>query len=189
MQSKMMNAWFLSIVLAVTVLTGSPTLAIDEEKLIASGERITASWKRLLSMGLQILSCDVNGIWSVDKHILIGESNFDIRKTDSIVSPYMLTITFDTKLSSNTTSPNANYHASSLNKMLGFKTANDALRHTQEIDFDRGFPWKLNLIYALQKESWVLKDPIKDAKANFFKLIQTKENRHSFEHLFVIKVD
>ena len=95
-----------------TLLLYSVTIcgAISEEKIVTSAEEIVTFWKNLLSNNLSIVFYNPEmKYWYVKRLILVNRSlDFDIKKTDSITTPYQLIIRFSFNRWHNRLSPNAN---------------------------------------------------------------------------------
>jgi hypothetical protein len=90
---------------------------------------------------------------------LKGKSSFDVKKTNSLVSPYFLVITFDADLWHNGKGSSADYRVSRASDFyLGFTTKEKALAHMKPSDFTYHIGLAdLTLFYAFQKNCWVYK--------------------------------
>ena len=84
--------------------------ANSEEKIISSAEEIAALWENLLSKKLNILIYNPEmHYWHAHRIVLVNKSfNINIKKTDSIVTPYQLMIRFSFNKWHNRLSPEAN---------------------------------------------------------------------------------
>jgi hypothetical protein len=153
---------------------GSTARAVDEQKLIDSGEKLAAAWEQMLTKGCLI----VNEVlyWKVKKITgTPGSTKFDIKKSDSIVSPYILVI-----------SSVFRYHGQSPERR-GFKTPKEALSNIQEADFlENGIPMAMQVIYAYQKGFWVLNDGNKDFNWHIKGNMHVEENMHYFKNLIKV---
>jgi hypothetical protein len=171
--------------------------AIDETKLVSSAEKVVEAWGKVLSKEVDLVSYTSSGYWRVRRHKLIdGTLSYDIKKTDSIVSPYMLIVGFKTFFMDNDSSPNAKgYYDQNLKKWYGFKTAEEALTNTNPIDFApditgrRGLDLDLKVHYAYQKVIWVLKGGNRLFGFNFSEHLYSKENGHYFKDLLSIPIE
>lgn len=180
----------------IFIASVSLSWAISEDKLVSSAEKVVSLWQKLFSKDVILLggSSSDNFRWATKMHLIEDSFSYDVKRTDSIVSPYQLIINFKINyLGTNLDSPNANgIYLSSSNKTYGFKTAEDALKHMNEEDLkDYSFKmvFDLQIYYALQKGSWVFKD----GNENFNRYIgrsgmTKKENLHLFKDLFKIPV-
>ena len=169
-RSKLITT-FVIIFSIVLLVNCSPTKESREEKIINSAKELVNRWNEFLSKDVSLLSYDIiDGYFYVVKPALFTPPGYDIKKTDSLVNPYKLTIKFKSIFSDNRESPNANVISKGKKKRRGFKTAEDALIHTKETDFtekkfyDSDLPkfWDMELIYVYEKvvgkPSWLLKD-------------------------------
>jgi hypothetical protein len=202
MQDKRMHLLIMVFVLAVNIITSPPAWPVDEAKLASSGEKVVEAWGKLLSNNVDLVSYDRlpdarSGYWAVRRHKFIdGSMAYDVKKTDSLVSPYMLIVSFKTLFLDNASSPNANGHYDNfLRKWFGFKTVEEALSNTKSIDFPPdpkgrvGRDLDLKVYYAYQKGIWVLKGGDRYFKFNFEKHLTSKENGHYFKELLAIPVE
>jgi hypothetical protein len=121
---------------------------------------------------------------------------YDIKRTDSIISPYLLIVSLRTSFMDNAASPNANGHYDSfLKKTYGFKTAEEALANTKPMDFPPestgkvGGELDLKIQYAYQKGVWVLKGGNNLFGYNFMEHLNSKENGHYFKDLLAIPAE
>lgn len=147
-----------SSILCVSLAHGEVTT----ENIIDSAEKkVVGAWESQLSRGLTILrhiESDRYSYYDVRKLVLISVLSYDIKKTDSIVSPYKLILNFSVNYFDNTTGPKANgYHSNSTNKTYGYKTSQEALGCVRASDLEKGSPMDMVVYYALQKNKWVLK--------------------------------
>ncbi len=128
-----------TVIISILLLSsGTICGAISEEKIVSSAEEIVAFWRNLLSNNLSIVIYNPEmKYWHVNRLVLVNRSlDFDIKKTDSIVTPYQLTIRLSFNRWHNQHSPNANSDYEYENRIRGFKTADDALANTGNSDFE-----------------------------------------------------
>jgi hypothetical protein len=180
------------------------SFAADEKKLVSSADRLLQEWKKMISNGYYPLMQDSNTkMWSVMRASFVeGSGAYDIKKTESIVTPHVLTLSFQiVQLGSNTFSPNANGSYSNIFKRIsGFKTQEEALDNLKESDFlfskDNQFvEWKgkgliYNIIcyYAFQNNNWILKGGNDDYLKNFYLRMDEKLNSKYFKNLMSFPV-
>lgn len=131
-----------------------------EEQLTLSAKKVINSWTALLHNKPYLAVLGGDDYWGVTWFNLVDNSvGFDIKKTESIISPYLLIISFQVLKSSNFTSPNANY-LTDKSKYFGFKTKEDAMANTKEIDFSQSFYargiYKVIIYYSLTENNWIL---------------------------------
>lgn len=177
------------------IVNVSSSWAISEDRVESSAEDLVGKWEKLISKEPSLLYYyDDMGAWSVTKiHLVSGSLGFDIRRTNSIVTPYRLIIYLKTNFSGNDGSPNANFVKSNGNK-FGFKTAKDALNNTKPIDLSmdsfKGIPFEYDLAiyYAFQKNFWVFKNGNDDFNFYIGQRMLMKENIYLFKGLFKIPV-
>ena len=197
MRQGIRNLGLALFVFLILMLTGSLAWAVDEAQLTASSEKVVDAWAKLLSQNVDLVSYYRNGYWSIRRHKLIpGSMSYDIKKTDSIVSPYMLIVSFSTSFMDNGLSPNANgYFDKSLRKWFGFSSAEEAFAKTKLEDFPPDFRGKvggdldLSVRYAYQKGVWVLKGGNDWFGFNFVQHLTSKENGHYFKDLLAIPAE
>ena len=177
---------------------------ISENDLIASSEKVIGKWKNMLSNGYVGARMDrgSGGSWKAMILQWVDDSaSFDIKKTDSIVSPYILIIKFKEKLcGTNYFSPNANGTFSNFFKRIGgFKTIEEAFLNVNETDFlkedkagnyvpNNGHVFDRVLTYALQNGSWVLDMDSEEAKIRFEMWTPNKETEFYTKQLLSIPV-
>ena len=193
-----------------------PSWAINEDKVISSAEKVVNKWEEVLMKGVYIVSltafCEKD-TWKVNKPTPIkGSFSYDIRKTDSIITPYQLIISFKSLIGENKNSPNANstkiedkwsgtipITTTKVEVKCGFKTIQDALNHIEPTDFknktfdnkdDHIFDLVIN--YSFQKNSWIFKGGNREFMAYIGYFIEgalkQKENDRYFKDLIEIPV-
>jgi hypothetical protein len=160
---------------------------VDQSKLLKSAERVVSIWTSNLEGGFDVLkrvessSLDKENYyyWTVRRLTLIGMPSYDVRRTDSLVSPYKLIINFRVKYEDNTSGPNVNgYYSKSLQKTYGYSSAKNAMKYTKPEDFIDLNPicksrpgsnvMRLSAFYAFQGDKWVLKGGSNLFESNFF---------------------
>jgi len=154
------------------VLTHQIAFAVDETKLISSAEKLIEELRSMVGRGYYPLYQEpASKKWKVFKISYVnGSESYDITKTDSIVSPYILKINFRVIFhGSNSNSPNATGpYIESLKAKILFTNREDALKNVKDIDFteinDQGkrvaakpYARELRCDYGLQSRNWVLK--------------------------------
>lgn len=160
---------------------------VDQSKLLKSAERVVSIWTSNLEGGFDVLkrvessSLDKENYyyWTVRRLTLIGMPSYDVRRTDSLVSPYKLIINFRVKYEDNTSGPNVNgYYSKSLKSTYGYSSAENAMKYTNPEDFIDLNPiyksrpgskvMRLSAFYAFQGDKWVLKGGSDLFESNFF---------------------
>ena len=122
-------------------------------------KKVENLWEQFFSDGL-IYAHKFDEYWVAFKNVYLKNSfKFDIQKTNSIVSPYNLFISFRALSYQNDSSPKANGNfAEDHNQWYGFKTAAEAFAHTSLKDMGNGNPWEYSAKYLYKKGNWILKD-------------------------------
>jgi len=164
--SKYKSVILLTVALFMFGGINNYSLASDDEVLISSGKSILLTWENMLSKGYIDVSQDKGGGWRAGKHLwLPGSGSYDIKKSDSIVSPYILILKFQTRyLGTNGFSPNANGpYYKYFKRKYGFNTAEEALANCSDVDFvdQNGMSAKehvydIMLSYLYQDGSWII---------------------------------
>ena len=136
---------FVITVLSTVMITNLYAWAIDESKVAASAEKIAKSWEELLPKKKDKVAV-YNGFdkyWKV-REFKSTSVKFDVQKTDSIISPYLLIVSIEVGYYENDCSLNANAYkigkwqyysykddaVIETNVFRGFKTKEEALSHT-----------------------------------------------------------
>lgn len=98
----MMGKHFSGMVLAcaLTVASG-PAFGASDQDAVAAGKMIAGLWSKLPQYSYLIHECD-EGTFSLTR-IRVSDVTFDVRKTNSLISPYSIVIEFD--LQSDTNEP------------------------------------------------------------------------------------
>jgi len=155
---------------------------VDQSEILKSAERVVSLWSSKLGGGIDVLNKVESSsyfYWTVRRLTLIGTPSYDVKKTDSLVSPYKLIINFSVKYDDNTSGPNVNGHYDkSLKKTYGYRSSEDAMKYTNTEDFvdinpisktkPGGNVMDLSVFYAFQGEKWVLKGGNDLFRHNFF---------------------
>lgn len=179
----------ISIAVVVLFLSQKPSTAIDDAAVLASAERVVEMWNQVLSRGLCIATYHVDrGSWYVRKlNFIKGSLAFDVRRTDSLVSPFVLKMTFQARYDENINSPNSNRYGI-VGSGGGFKTFAEALANAKPYDFP--YPGdQINierLQYALQKDTWILKEETLGLGLNDASDLLLKANSHLTKDLMLI---
>lgn len=176
----------------------SYSFASDNELLISSGKEILLKWENMLSKGYTDVSQDKGGGWRAGKHLLVpGSGSYDIKKSDSIVSPYVLILKFQTSyLGTNGFSPNANGpYYKYFKRKYGFNTAEEALANCSAADFveQDGMPAKehvydIMLSYLYQDGSWIIGKGNEDFMIFFSRDLTDDLNGKYFKDLLKVPV-
>ena len=174
------------------------SFASDKELLISSGKRIFLTWENMLSKGYIDVSQDKGGGWRAGKHLWFpGSGSYDIKKSDSIVSPYILILKFKTRyFGTNGFSPNANGpYYKYFKRKYGFNTAEEALANCSDNNFvdQDGMPAKehvydIMLSYLYQDGSWIIGKGNKDFMIFFGRDLTDDLNGKYFRDLLKVPV-
>lgn len=124
-----------TIVFSIIMLTELSTWAADESKVVSSAEKIVKRWVELLPKNDSKAVCLIKEkeYWIVRQFRNV-EVRYDVKKTDFIISPYILTISIWSSYMDNDQSPSANGYKYN-DVWLGFKSEEEALSHTGFKDF------------------------------------------------------
>ena len=155
---------FYIILLSAFILISSQTThAVSEENLIVSAKKIVQQWSGLLKKDHSTVSGEYD-TWCVYRSALIGDLSYDIQKTNSIVSPYLLIITGKAQWGSNLDSPNADNPSEVFDNNQGFTTKEKALQNVKESDFigDSVRYYDIRIYYTLREDVWTMKEPNRD---------------------------
>ena len=132
-----------------------PACAIDEDRLITSAGKVEKSWKLFFSDKF-IYAINFGEYWVAEKVYYKNSFSFDIRRTNSIVSPYKLIFSFKAHSCQNGASPKANgKYYDVAKKWFGYKRAKEALANTSEKDFGNGDIDTYSGQYTYTKGSWI----------------------------------
>ena len=134
-------------------------LAATSEMLVLSAEKIVQAWSVLLNQDYSLIEGD-GGSWGVYRSVFLPPLKYDVKRTDSLVSPYKLIITGKAKWDSNFESLDADVYSEVFETNFGFSSREKALASTKESDFSRGKGRKYNLIiqYSFRNGSWVINE-------------------------------
>ena len=150
-------------VFCLLLIQSNLVFSANEEKVVSSGEKIAETWNANFKKDIDVVNKFRDAGWGVRRYKLIeGTFSYDVIKTDSLTSPYMLLIKFKTCLTDNCGSPNANGNYSEiLKKQYCFKTIEDALNNVQLTDFADSrcdyLQYDHQINYAYQKGKWIFK--------------------------------
>jgi hypothetical protein len=190
---KLLKACAASLV--VVLALASVARAADTEKLLASAEKIAGIWEKELAKGVLLVDNASSGYWRVRKFKLKGAVTFDVKKTDSLVSPYLLILSFSADYFDNDTGPHVNGPYGHGGVRYGYKSAADALKFTKPEDwierpsptgYSKRDPIDFQAYYAFQKGKWVLKGGSRLFEPNFMGKTEIPENRWFFSKVLVI---
>lgn len=171
--------------------------AISEEKIVSSAEEIVAFWENLLSNNLSIVIYNPEmKYWHVNRLVLVNRSlDFDIKKTDSTVTPYQLKIRLSYNRSHNRLSHNANSDYEYENRIQGFKTADDALANTGNSDFEEAkytyeelISRTIAILYVLKEKTWILKGGNDHFVTFIGQHISDVNNAHLFKNVLSVPI-
>ncbi len=187
-----------TVIISILLLSsGTICGAISEEKIVSSAEEIVAFWRNLLSNNLSIVIYNPEmKYWHVNRLVLVNRSlDFDIKKTDSIVTPYQLTIRLSFNRWHNQHSPNANSDYEYENRIRGFKTADDALANTGNSDFEEAkytyvelISRNMAILYVLKNKTWILKGGNDHFDAYIGQHISDVNNAHLFKNVLSVPI-
>jgi hypothetical protein len=188
-----------SIVFIMFLCSSNISAAADESRLISSGEKLLEEWEKMITRGYYPLTQGGEyKAWRVSKCSFVkGSGSYDINKTESIVTPYVLTLKFKVLfLGWNTLSPNANgVYSDYFKRTVGFKTQAEALKNIEESDFlDRdlqthqfekvkAMPREIMCNYVLKKNNWILKSGNDFFDIIFSEKMEYVENAKYFNNL------
>ena len=171
--------------------------ANSEEKIISSAEEIVALWKNLLSNKLDILIYHPEmHYWHVHRIVLINKSfSYNLKKTDSIGNPYQLIIRFSFNRSHNRFSSKANSDYEYKNRIIGFKTADDALANIGDSDFeDAEYSYvekisrQMTMTYVLKNKVWILESGNDLFQTYIGQHIATDNNAYLFKNVLSVPI-
>lgn len=146
-----------------TACTTSYAQSAGEVKIKRSAEKVVDAWSEVFAQKHLLVSGE-GGIWCAYRSRIDGGVSYDIRKTDSIISPYLLIISGSAEWASNLESPKATRYNEMKSANFGFNTKEEAMQNVSENDFLGGTKrtYRIELPYALQEGYWVLKAPNHD---------------------------
>lgn len=135
------------------------------DEVVRSAEEIVTYWDRVVSKEYTIVDGN-DGVWGVYRSKSLSPLKYDIRKTDSLVSPYMLIMSFKAKWDNNYDSINANLKSEVFDNNFGFTSKEDAIKNTTEKDYMGSKPRKYDCViyYSYQKNRWVFNRSNSDFK-------------------------
>ena len=187
-----------TVIISILLLpSGTICGAISEEKIVSSAEEIVAFWRNLLSNNLSIVIYNPEmKYWHVNRLVLVNRSlDFDIKKTDSTVTPYQLIIRLSFNRWHNRLSPNANSDYEYENRIQGFKTADDALANTGSSDFEEAkytyvelISRNMAILYVLKNKTWILKGGNDHFDAYIGQQISDVNNAHLFKNVLSVPI-
>lgn len=117
------------------------------------------------------------------RQINLVEVPYDVKETNSLISPFSGVIRIVSKNSTNSRSPRANSpHAFRNHQFNGFATAKDAMAAIQLSDFSEGSIGKWDANYAYQDEKWVFVPP---TEMNMLSDLERYPENQEFRQLFL----
>jgi hypothetical protein len=172
-------------------------LALTEPDITESADSVVTLWKTK-SDYYDFVHLDKSvfpiNIWTINRFFPQKNTfSYDVKKTDSLVSPYVLEIHFKAKSFSNLESPRADLKLSG--HIVGFTTKEKAATSISDSDFNdvRGpinpalsplLIREVVLYYAFQKGNWVFKNADHNRKGELTELLQSEATND----LFIIPV-
>lgn len=142
---RKLHARLVIIVFSIIILMELSAWAADESKVVSSAEKVVKRWVELLPKKGSEAVCLIRkgGYWIV-RHFNNVEVSYDVKKTDSIISPYILTISIWSSYVDNDQSPSANGYKYK-DVWYGFKSEEEALSHINLLkDFKKRYPVERN---------------------------------------------
>lgn len=186
LNGELMKIKFFSIVLIMFLFCIAHTnaFAIDDTNVVASAERVIFKLKNVFSKIAYIIANNSGNEWYNTRYFLIDEPSYDVKKTDSMVSPYMLIVNMHLVYDSNINGPNAD-GSDSTSKC--YKSIKDARKYNSKRDFVGGpNVTNLQIFYALQKDVWVLKGGNSAFDVHIKPYLQDKENENTFKEIMIV---
>jgi len=118
--------------------------AVSEDKILQAAQSIVVAWQQHLSKGLKLLQKDEYGEdWIVWRYALAGNIQYDVKRTDSLLHPYVLVIRFRAFVGDNSLATPGN------------SSPEAALRRTSDADFTaRSKPWVFLVNYGYKDNVW-----------------------------------
>jgi len=191
------------IVLAIT----SNSLAIEQSKLISSADIIAENWKNLINSKTDWVIHDENYYYVRRNELVNNQIDYDVKKTDSIISPYSLRISFQLLEIHNYRKKELekrNYNDGNKEEFIkryplelldiyAFRSKEEALSYLNIEEF--GFPkiphhymkHDVYIVYRLKDNIWEL-----DQTSKWFNFFFIRNPRgypfHNFDHLKRVKV-
>jgi hypothetical protein len=175
-------------VLFFLLISFSTPFASDADKALQAAEKLVNNWKTFLTQDHNLVRYhDIDLYWFCKRAQLYNNSlEYDVRRTDSLVSPYKLIISFEFTQLENREGPNAYAKG-------GYRTAKDALHHTtlndyKLIKYSHGDPmiWNCTAYYAFQENKWIYKDGDDNFFIRFGMFIKHEENNKYFMNLLQV---
>lgn len=193
----MINRKIIKIIVPILVVLFCPifnALAFNEDDVVKSAEHVVSLWK-IKSDYYDFVHVDKsafpNYIWTIHRFFPHKDSfSYDVTKTTSLVTPYVLKISFKAKGYGNSDSSRADLQFGS--HKLGFSTKEKAATCISDSDFNYNrrtvIPelsiWDLTVYYAFQKENWIFKNVGHHRKGEMTELLKSEATRE----LFIIPV-
>ena len=163
--------------------------AVTNDILLSSAKEIVLDWTTLLSQEHREVNGEY-GSWGVYRSSIVGPLSYDIQKTSSIVSPYVLIISGKAKWDHNFASKRADVYSEVYEMNYGFSTEEKAIQNTSEDDFGNDIKkiYDFKIFYSYQEGSWIFKNANSDF--NSFLLEDTsKDIKASLEKYMSYKVE
>ncbi|MDY7000558.1 MAG: hypothetical protein SVS15_02100 [Thermodesulfobacteriota bacterium] len=182
----MKNYSFLIFLALITILVlPGMSYAKDEEVVLESAKEVINIWQQHLDKGIDIINFSPKDNYWFMRRIIGGRISYDVKRTDSLVSPYKLIIYVNNiKYKENINGPGANgYYSKDLNKIYGYKSKLEALNKVSKMDFTCQGNFDFIIFYAFQDNGWVLKGGDTYFEGNFF----SHETGYRKEDIAVLK--
>jgi len=121
----------------------SYSYAADEQKILDSAQMIVSAWQKELTNGLKVLNHhQESGDFVVWRYTLIGDIEYDVKRSDSLVKPYELLIMFTANVEDNSVATS------------GVSSKNEVLARVSDRDFSGAHPWDFVVHYGLRTDTW-----------------------------------
>lgn len=191
-RSLMNNKHFIIIFIisCLILLQANFVFSADDQEILLSGEKLVTSWNEAFAKEVDsVRQFGYEHGWCVERYKLIdGTLGYDIKKTDSLVSPYTLIISLKVLTSDNCSSPNANgSYSKMLKKVHHFKTIEDALNNRLPTDFYPEWTERdIKINYAYQKGKWIFKGGNNNSLL-FYESVSNLEENSKFKNLMPTK--
>jgi hypothetical protein len=151
--------WVSLIISLVPGISGAQT----NDQVVSAAKRLAENWQALIQKQVLLLSPCAEAAWRVTRFSSSSSVAFDVKKTDSLVSPYVGIIRITGSLESNGRSSHANgfvnqYTLVDPTKIFCFKTPEEAL-HDNEFSLEFGSsPREYVATYNFDGSAFVLAD-------------------------------
>lgn len=208
MKGEVMRHFYIFLIIIVLAIP-SNSLAIDESKLISSAEKVANNWKKLINSKMDWVINEENYYFVQRIKLINNYVDYDIKKTDSIISPYDLHISFQLLELMNYRKKELekrNYNLGYKEKFIkrypielldhfAFRSKEEALSYLNVEEF--GSPlisheykkWDFSIIYRLKQNTWELDQISKWFNIFFIKRPQYGYPFYNFDQLKRVKIE